>query len=34
VALAVITLLMTSLGAAGILAYSLGWIDFASYKFW
>lgn len=34
VALAVITLLVTSAGAAGILAVKLGWIDLAPYKFW
>jgi protein tyrosine kinase modulator len=33
-AVAVITLLVTSLGTAGILAYKYGWVDLASYKFW
>jgi uncharacterized protein involved in exopolysaccharide biosynthesis len=34
VVLAVITLLVTSAGAAGIMAVKLGWIDLADYKFW
>ena len=34
IALAVITLIITLLGATGILAYKFGWIDLASYKFW
>jgi protein tyrosine kinase modulator len=33
-AFAVITLLVTSMGTAGILAYKYGWVDLASYKFW
>jgi hypothetical protein len=33
-AFAVITLLVTSGSAAGILAVKLGWIDLAPYKFW
>jgi protein tyrosine kinase modulator len=33
-AMAVITLLVTSAGTAGVLAYKYGWIDLASYKFW
>jgi len=33
-AFAVITLLVTSIGTAGILAYKYGWVDLASYKFW
>jgi len=33
-AVAVITLLVTSAGTAGILAYKYGWVDLASYKFW
>jgi polysaccharide chain length determinant protein (PEP-CTERM system associated) len=33
-AFAVITLLVTSVGTAGVLAYKYGWVDLASYKFW
>jgi polysaccharide chain length determinant protein (PEP-CTERM system associated) len=33
-AFAVITLLVTSIGTAGVLAYKYGWVDLASYKFW
>jgi capsular polysaccharide biosynthesis protein len=33
-AVAVITLLVTSVGTAGVLAYKYGWVDLASYKFW
>lgn len=33
-AVAVITLLVTSIGTAGVLAYKYGWVDLASYKFW
>lgn len=34
IAMAVITLIVTSLGTAGVLAYKYGWVDLASYKFW